>query len=145
MPKGYLQWGSARQLVRVERHVVGETDVESVGNRYFVTSLKPTALDSEDAYRLCRMHWRCENEGHWTTDTLLHEDARRPSFTRHPLGMLTTSLLRMLAQNILAVLRALSRLKHTRRRPSWREVSEHVLCASFLPLLDSTEFDACPG
>lgn len=145
MPEGYLKWDTARQLVRVERQVVGETDVESVGNRYFVTSLSPEALDPEDAYRLCRMHWRCENEGHWTSDTLLREDARQPSFSRHPLGMLTTSLLRMLAQNTLAVLRALSRLKHARRRPSWREVSEHALCALFLPLIDSTEFDASRG
>lgn len=145
MPAGYLDWSSGRQLVRVERQVVGESDVESVGNRYFVTSLMPDKLTPEDAYRICRIHWRCENEGHWTADTLLREDARQPSFSRHPTGMLVASLLRMLAQNVVAVLRALSRIKHSRRRPTWRQVAEHVLCTSFTPRLDTTEFDACPG
>jgi len=61
--EGWLGWTSARQLVRVERTVVNrETgEVESVGNRYYVTSKAPTELAPDGCLTISRGHWRCEN------------------------------------------------------------------------------------
>ena len=140
---GWLEWEHARQVVRVERVVSDDEGQVSCESRYFVCSLSPEELGAEDALALCRMHWRCENEGHWTSDVLFEEDARRAVGSRHPVGMVVMSLLRMMAQNILAVLRVLSRtLSEKSPRPSWRAAMEHALVSLFMPVLESQRFDA---
>jgi hypothetical protein len=91
------------------------------------------------------MHWRCENEGHWTADAIHNEDARRTPWSKHPDGILATSLLRILAHNILAVMRALSRRINdhgTHEKLAWREVIEHLLLSICKPTLLTEEFDA---
>jgi predicted transposase YbfD/YdcC len=133
---GWLEWKHARQLVRVER--IAEhpfTGHTTVGNRYYVTSKTPAVLKAKDAATISRGHWRCEEETHWTTDVVLNEDRRRLAWSRHPTGVFVVSLLRMMALNILAVARKLSRLPYTNETPTWRQVTEHfllVLCAATL-------------
>ena len=134
---GWLGWTSARQLVRVERTVVDrETgEVESVGNRYYVTSKTPTELGPQSCLTISRGHWRCENETHWTVDVKLAEDRRRLSMSRHPNGVFVVAALRAVALNILAVARKLSRTGTSEETPSWMDVVEHfllVLCESAL-------------
>jgi len=43
--------------------------------------------------KISRLHWRCEEETHWTADAMLLEDKRRPSWSRHPVGVFVVSLL----------------------------------------------------
>ena len=139
---GWLSWSHARQLVRVQRvteHPV--TGERSVGNRYYVSSREVTQLEAADALRISRGHWRCEEETHWTADAMLQEDRRRLAWSRHPNGVFAVSVLRMMALNILAIARKLSRMGHSQETPTWRQVAEHfvlVLCASTLL---TTEFD----
>lgn len=142
MPAGYLGWTHARQLLRVERIAFGPEGPRRVGHRYFVTSLDSEELDPEEALALTRMHWRCENEGHWTSDVYFSEDARRQCLSRHPVGMLNAAHLRMIAQNIVAVLRALSRYGPKKKPPSWREVIEHAFFVLFETVLATDSFDA---
>lgn len=54
-------------------------------------------------------------------------------------------ILRALAVNILAVLRALSRIRRKGKleKPSWQAVIEHAYSALCDPILDTLEFDAC--
>ena len=85
----------------------------SGGNRYFVTNLLRGRLDARGWLTLVRMHWRCENEGHWTADVIGQEDARRTPRIRVPHAVYALSGLRMLALNVLAVLRRLSRREYT--------------------------------
>jgi hypothetical protein len=135
---GWLKWKHARQLVRVQRiaeHPV--TGRRTVGNRYYVCSKTLEELAPADALQISRAHWRCEEETHWTADTMLLEDRRRLAWSRHPVGVFVVSLLRMIALNILAVARKLSRLGPSNATPSWRQVAEHfllVLCATTLNL-----------
>ena len=142
--EGWLNWTSARQLVRVERTVVGrETGkVESVGNRYYVTSKTSTELEPEGCLTISRGHWRCENETHWTADVELAEDRRRLAMSRHPNGVFVVAVLRAVALNILAVARKLSRSGTGEETPSWMEVVEHFLLKLCDSILDTEAFDA---
>ena len=89
----------------------------------------PGKLDGRGWLTLVRMHWRCENEGHWTADVVCKEDARRNPWIRVPQAVYALSLLRMIALNILAVLRRMSRRGYTSRSIPWREVARLVYFA----------------
>jgi hypothetical protein len=136
----------ARQVLRIERVAACDEDT-TVGNRYFVSSEACRQLGAEEALKLARAHWRCENEGHWTADAIFDEDARRTPWTQHPLGVLVVGLLRVIAINILAVLRALSRYKRANKwlTPTWKMVHEQALLSLCEPILDMQQFDACDG
>jgi predicted transposase YbfD/YdcC len=139
---GWLDWNHARQIVRVQR--IGEhpeTGKRSVGNRYYVSSRTMAQLGPKACLRISRNHWRCENETHWSTDVILNEDRRRLAWSRHPKGVFVVSVLRMMALNIMAVARRLSRMAYSRETPTWRQVGQHfmlVLCES---TLDTEAFD----
>ncbi|MBW6496605.1 MAG: ISAs1 family transposase, partial [Burkholderiaceae bacterium] len=142
--EGWLDWTSARQLVRVQRTVVDRKtgNEKSVGNRYYVTSKTPTQLGPESCMTISRKHWRCEDETHWSADVALAEDRRRLSMSRHPNGVFVVGVLRMMALNILAMARKLSRIGTSQEKPSWKQVAEHfflVLCES---TLETEAFDA---
>lgn len=141
LPGGYLKWNHARQLLRIERTTINNDDEVVTSDRYFITSMAPDALDGEDALVLARMHWRCENEGHWTSDVFFKEDARRHHGSRHAAGIIARSYLTMIAQNIVAVLRALSRLGDELLRPRWADVFAHFAAVLFDTRLDTTLFD----
>lgn len=133
--EGWLDWSHARQLVRVQRTVVDATGKETVGNRYYVSSLPPAQLSPSNAATISRGHWRCEEETHWTSDAQLNEDLRRLSWSRHPNGVFVAHAIRMIGLSILAVARKLSRLGYSKATPTWRQVAEHfmlVLCATTL-------------
>ena len=133
---GWLDWTHARQLVRVQR--VAEhplTGHKTVGNRYYVTSKRPDDLKPQHALGISRMHWRCEEETHWTCDAMLQEDRRQLAWSRHPDGVFVVSVLRVIALNILAIARKLSRLGKRLETPTWHQVAQHfllVLCAATL-------------
>ncbi len=122
--RGFLDWTHTRQLVRVERTVEHKSGELTVGNRYFVTNLVPGCLKARGWLTLVRMHWRTENEGHWTADVVWKEDARRTPWIRVPHAVYALSALRMLALNILAVLRRMSRRGYNSRSIPWREVAQ---------------------
>lgn len=140
---GWLDWRHARQLIRVQRvaeHPV--TGHKTVGNRYYVTSKTASELDATGALSISRGHWRCEEETHWTTDVVLQEDRRRLAWSRHPNGVFVVSVLRMMALNILAVARKLSRIDGTHEPPAWHQVTEHFLLVLCATTLLTEEFDA---
>jgi hypothetical protein len=125
---GYLEWTHARQLIRVERVVTNpETgEAECKGNRFFVTNLVRGKLKPEGWLTLCRVHWRCENEGHWTSDVFWNEDARRTPWTTKPEAVFALAALRMIAQNILAVFRSMTRRHWDPRPPRWQDLIDLV-------------------
>ena len=137
-----MNWTHARQLVRVQR--IAEhptTGKKTVGNRYYVTSKSPGELESENALSISRGHWRCEEETHWTADAMLLEDRRQLAWSRHPNGVFIVSLLRMMALNILAVARKLSRLGDREETPTWHQVAEHFLLQLCATTLRTEDFD----
>ena len=147
MAGGYDGWEHLEQFVRVYRTVYRKKtgEIVSEGNRYFATSIPFGELTAKQLLFISRCHWRCEEEGHWTSDACLKEDARRPIMSRHPQAMISWAFLHMIAQNILAVMRALSRyrdkLKGPLIKPSWRRIIWHFMSLLFDMTLDTTEFD----
>ncbi len=155
LPNGYLGWTHARALLRVERAVIDGDDEVTVGTRYYVSSMPPEMATPPQLLDASRAHWRVENEVHWTADSRWDEDARRTPWTMHPTGILVVALMRAIAINIAAVLRALSRIRQNPvepgdsdppdpiwLKPTWKTIAETVLLLFFQPLLDTTEFDA---
>jgi hypothetical protein len=141
--QGWLKWTHARQLIRVQRVTEDlATGNKTVGNRYYVSSEAPAALEPNAALRVSRAHWRCENETHWTADAEMHEDRRRLAWSRHPNGILVVSTLRMISIAILAMARRLSRMGYSRETPTWGQVAEHFLLALCGSSLDTEDFDA---
>jgi len=139
---GWLSWTHARQLVRVQRIAEHPTTGEkTVGNRYYVSSKTPEELKPEHALAVSRGHWRCEEETHWTADAMLREDRRQLAWSRHPNGVFIVSLLRMMALNILAVARKLSRVRQREETPTWHQVALHFLLVLCEPTLWTEAFD----
>lgn len=139
---GWLDWTHARQLVRVQRVATSpKTGKQSVGNRYYVTNCSVRRMGPKTALSTSRAHWRCENETHWTLDAELRDDRGRLAWSRHPAGILTMAVLRMIALAILAVVRRMSRIGYTQETPSWSEVMEHFLLQLCAPILNTCAFD----
>ena len=140
--QGWLDWTHARQLIRVQRIADNpRTGKRSVGNRYYVLSQTGDDLSARGALSVSRAHWFCENGTHWTSDAELQEDRRRLAWSRNPRGVLVVAALRKMGLLILAVTRQLSRLGHSRERPSWSDVMQDFflkLCGS---ILDTEAFD----
>jgi len=139
---GWLDWTHARQIVRVKRIVENpQTGEITVGNRYYVTNKSPKDLPVMTCLRISRGHWRVENETHWSADTHFLEDRRRHAWSRHPVGVVIVALLRMIAMNILAVARRLSRSGYSKETPAWRQVAEHFFLTLCDSILVTTDFD----
>jgi predicted transposase YbfD/YdcC len=120
---GWLDWDSARQIFRIERTVDDGSGSPKVGNRYCVTNLHRGKLATAAGWlELVKLYWRCENEQHWTSDVFFDEDARRTPWTQDPEALYVASYLRVIAVNIVAVLRAMCRRGFTSKLLEWRVV-----------------------
>jgi hypothetical protein len=119
---GWLEWSHLRQvwLVRkVRKDKDGSEHV--VEDRYFVTNLPTGRLQPMHILELVRRHWAVENDCFWTADTQWEEDAGR--WVRKGNGLMVCSLLRMIAYNIVALLRSVHlKAKHKRTQP-WKTVA----------------------
>lgn len=122
-----LNFPSARLLLRVRRTVTRpDGSIVSDDSRYFVCSLDPARVSHEELLELVRSHWRCENNGHLVSDAILGEDKRRLRFGRTPQRIAAVALCRMIGQNLLGQLRALSRAPGNLKMPSWRDLIFHL-------------------
>ena len=142
--RGFLRWSHARQLVRIQRVVEESNGSFSEGNRYFVTNLPTGRLNASGWLTLVRMHWRCENSGHWSTDVVWKEDAKRTPWITSPQAVYALAILRMIALNILAMLRRMSRREWESKPPPWNQVVQAVrftLASSSLVLMERFDFD----
>jgi len=122
-------FASAGQFVRSQRLVTNpKTGETTETNRYFITSMSASSLTAKQAATIVRYHWRCENNGHWTSDSIFREDkGGRTPFTRDPDKLQVATVLRLVAQNLTAFLRALSRKPDPQGTlPSWDEVIANI-------------------
>ena len=119
VPEGFHGWGHLRQMLRIDRYVDGEHQ----GTRFFVTSLSPDRLATPKRWlKLARRYWRCENGNHWTCDYLFDEDAAQTPWSTDPEAILVATFFRLIALNILAGLRAMSRRDYHPETPPWKTV-----------------------
>ncbi len=118
---GFMSWHHARQLIRVERTTRKPNGERTQGNRYFVSNLPWNRLSNRNWLKAIRAYWRVEDNGNWTADAIWREDARRTPWTTKPEAVYALSALRMLALNIVAIVRAMSRcFGFPAGKPSWR-------------------------
>ena len=140
--EGWLDWTHARQIVRVHRCTLDPNTGEvTTGDRYYVSSKSPEQLPATSCLWMSRGHWRVENETHWSADTQFLEDRKRHAWSRHPIGIVVVALLRMIAMNILAAARRLSRIGYSHETPAWRQVAEHFLLTLCDSILVTEAFD----
>jgi hypothetical protein len=122
---GWLDWSHLRQvwLVRRVEQVDGEPEVV-VDERFFVTNLPVGRLSADQCLHVVRSHWRIENGCYGTIDVQWKED--RGYWTRIGNGLLVCSLLRMIAYNVVWLLRAVYFRKPANRNLPWQELRDLV-------------------
>lgn len=119
---GWLSWTHLRQvwLVRkVRRDKEGNETV--IEDRYFVTNLPVNRLDASGVLVLVRRHWAVENDCFWTLDTQWEEDSGL--WTRKGKGLMVCGLLRMIAYNIVSLLRAVHLKAGHARHWTWKAIA----------------------
>lgn len=101
-------WTGARMLIRLQ-WVRLDQDGKPVETeeRYYVTSLTADKLTGEQWIRVLRGHWAVENNCHNTWDAVFEEDDH-PWIVKAPRGTLVLMMLRRIAYNVLALMRAVS-------------------------------------
>lgn len=93
MKSGYAL---GEQVLALERSVTNKrSGQQSVGTRWFITSLRVEEAGPERLGRLVRAHWSVENNIHWLKDAVMKEDRTRQRNTNaaQALGLLRTALL----------------------------------------------------
>lgn len=106
------RWAGLKSIVMVEARRI-EAEVESLQQRYYITSL---ASEAERLSALVRSHWGIENRLHWVLDVSFREDASR---IRQDDGAENMGLLRRIALNLLGQEPSKQSLKGKRKRAGW--------------------------
>ena len=127
---GWGDWSHLRQvwLVRVLRHpgfVDGQEclgPVQLLEDRLYATNLVWGRLKGPEIEQLVRAHWRCENNLHGTMDIQWKEDSGL--WVRRGNGLPVCGLLRALAYNLLALLRAVHLRSVDSREARWQQLRD---------------------
>jgi len=139
---GWGSWSHLRQvwMVRVlARPCHGaQGPVHILEERIYATNLVKGRLGDQDCLRLIRAHWRIENELHGTLDIQWKED--QGNWVHRGNGLPVCALLRALAFNLLALLRAVHLRTEAARLVTWRRLRDwmrdaliHMACDLFAP------------
>lgn len=126
--EGWLDWKHLKTVIRVQStRTDKQTGAQTVENRYYLCSLAMDAMTPDQWLTLIRRRWSVENQCHNTFDKILSEDTR--SWMRRPQGMLVLLLLRRIADNTLAIYRAVTtRAEHKRLIP-WKTLMRQIYIA----------------
>lgn len=132
---GWGQWTHLRQgvLLRVLARDGQDGPERVLEDRYYVTNLVPGRLDGAQMLRLARAHWRIENDLHGALDIQWQEDHGR--WVHRGNGLPVTSLLRVLAYNLLSLLRAVHLRTQAARRTAWTQLRDWIRDAMLRPEL----------
>jgi hypothetical protein len=138
---GWGKWTHLRQVALL-RVLVREVDgTERVlEDRYYVTNLVRGRLDGAQLLRLARAHWRIENELHGTLDIQWQEDHGR--WVQRGNGLAVSSLLRVIAYNLMSLLRAVHLRSAEAHGAAWDQLRDWVRDAMLWPELAGTDEEA---
>lgn len=126
-------WSHLRQvwLVRVIGRK-GKTGPERVlEDRLYATNLVRGRLQAMDVLRLVRAHWRIENECFGGLDIQWHED--HGNWVRRKNGLPVVSILRLIAYNLLQLLRAVHLRTDAARAAAWQQLRDWMRDALVRP------------
>jgi len=122
---GWLDWSHLRQVWLVRRFEQRDGELERVvDERLFVTNLPVGRLDAKQCLDVVRRHWRIENDCYGTLDIQWKEDAGH--WTRKGNGLLVCSLMRVIAYNVLWLLRTVYFRSATNRELPWKQLRDLV-------------------
>lgn len=143
---GYLDWSHLEQAIvvrtlrRVDDPQHGPCRTEVVEDRYFVSSLAAGhRLKGDAMLRAIRQYWQVE-EHNRMMDVELEEDDL--PFTQVGDGVPVTTLLRVLAANLLALLRDVHLRAAENRQLPWRRVCDLVWQSLVAEVPEPDELDA---
>lgn len=123
------EWEFLRSAWRIRQKVV-HGGRETWEDRYFLTNLPWNRLKPEQAVRAVVSHWGIENAGNWTLDVYWGED--RGAWVRSGTGMEVCAILRLLAYNLVRLLRH-RMLRSSARDPlPYRRLFERIRMAIVL-------------
>lgn len=142
---GWGAWSHLRQviLVRVLVRDGKGGPVRILEDRYFVTNLVRGRLDGAQWLRLIRAHWRIENNLHGALDIQWQEDHGRWVQRGH--GLPVTSLLRVIAYNLLSMLRAVHLRSVEARAAAWDQLRDWMRDAMVWPDLTARDEEPAPA
>jgi hypothetical protein len=140
---GWGKWTHLRQVVLIEtiqaagdpRTVHGPERI--LEKHFYLTNLPVGRLDGEKLIRLMRAHWRIENDFHGTLDIQWQED--HGLWVRRGKGLPVVGLLRAIAYNLLALMRAVHLRSVEARQVAWQSLRDWVRDAMLWP--DLTRFE----
>jgi len=145
------KWTHLRQvvLIRVWKAAGCQTGKAPVSGppqileeRWHVTNLPWGRLNGEQLLALDRAHWRIENNLHGTLDIQWEEDHGR--WVRRGRGLPVTGLLRVLAYNLLELLRAVHLRSAEGRAAAWSQLRDWVRDALVWPDLTVRDTEVIP-
>lgn len=148
----WSKWTHLRQVVLVRvwqapgcqsgKHpVYGPPQI--IEERWHVTNLVRGRLNGEQLLALDRAHWRIENNLHGTLDIQWEEDHGR--WVRRGRGLPVTALLRVLAYNLLELLRAVHLRSAEARAAAWQQLRDWMYLALMLPDQPESAEEAAPA
>ena len=148
---GWGKWTHLRQVVLIrvwkaagcqsgKLPVYGPPQI--LEERWHVTNLPWGRLDGDQLLALDRAHWRIENNLHGTLDIQWEEDHGR--WVRRGRGLPVTGLLRVLAYNLLELLRAVHLRSVEARAAAWTQLRDWVRDALVWPDLAAGDPEAPP-
>lgn len=124
---GWHDWTCIRQTWRIRQRVVCGGK-ETWEDRYFITNLPWGRLSRDQCVRAIRAHWGVENDCFWTLDTQWGEDTR--AWVRKDRALEVLGLLRLVAYNIVRLLRQRVFRAEDNRRMAWRSLFALVEAAT---------------
>lgn len=130
---GWGTWTHLRQVVLLRVLARDGRDGQEcvLEDRYYVTNMVPGRLDGAQLLRLARAHWRIENDLHGALDIQWQEDHGR--WVHRGNGLPVTSLLRVLAYNLMSLLRAVHLRTEAARRTAWTQLRDWIRDAMLRP------------
>ena len=141
---GWGKWTHLRQvtLVRVLAREGKDGPVRVLEDRYHVTNLVRGRLNGEELLRLVRAHWRIENNLHGALDIQWQEDHGK--WVQRGNGLPVSAMLRVLAYNLLSLLRAVHLRTTEARATAWDQLRDWVRDAMVWPDLAEGDEETTP-
>jgi len=121
-----VSFPGAKQFISVTQTTFDDkTQSEIVDSRLFITSIAPERFSAKALMKVVRLHWGIENNGNWTMDECFDDDVRCPC--KQGNGAVVVSWLRLLAFNIVAIVRSLAPKHDKGTAPGWSEIKNDIL------------------
>ena len=111
-------------------------ELTSQEDRYFATNLPLSRVGPRQALAAIRAHWGIENDSNWTMDAILKEDSH--AWAAQDVARETLSWLRIIAYNLMRVLRNRTLRARDHAPMPWRELIERIRDTLMVPEVFAT-------